>query len=116
MGYLFYEACKEADLPETGRGKRYEVEGYAICIFNLAGTLHASGDACPHERVSLGDGATLDGELIVCGAHRWEFNIRTGECLEDVSFPLRKHPVGRSEGTVYVGFWNADDGVEPPPA
>jgi nitrite reductase (NADH) small subunit len=106
VAYLFYEACEEADLPAVGHGKRYLVEGYDICIFNVDGTLHASGDACPHERVSLGDGSTLDGEIVTCGAHRWQFNIRTGECLEDDAFPLRKHPVGRSNGVVYVGFWD----------
>jgi nitrite reductase/ring-hydroxylating ferredoxin subunit len=104
MSFLFYEVCTEDELPAVGRGKRFEVEGYDLCIFNLNGTLHASGDACPHERVSLGDGATLDGEIITCGAHRWEFNVVTGECLEDASFPLRKFPVGRKDGVIYVGF------------
>ncbi len=26
--------------------------------------------------------------------------------LVDPGFPLRKHPVGRKEGMVYVGFWS----------
>ncbi len=109
MAYLFYEACPESELPEDGCARRYEVEGYDICIFNVGGTLHASGDACPHEHVSLGDGASLDGEIVTCGAHRWQFNVRTGACLEDEAFPLRKHPVGRKDGVVYVGFWTGDE-------
>ena len=107
MGWLYYEACDETEVP-PGAKLRVVVEGYPVALYNVDGTLYASGDYCPHERVSLGSGGTLDGEEITCGAHRWAFNVRTGVCLEDPNFPLKRFPVGRKNGTVYVGFWSED--------
>jgi len=102
--YRFFPACPESDLP-PGSKRRVRVEGYDVCLYNVGGTVYASGDACPHERVSLGDGGTMDGELVVCGSHRWAFNVRTGDCMEDpVGHRLLRLPVGRREGVVYVGF------------
>lgn len=108
MPYFFYEACPVEEVPE-GTRRRVVVEDYDVAIYNVGGTLYASGDACPHERVSLADGGTLDGEVVTCGAHRWAFNVRTGECYEDPGFCLKTHPVGRKDGTIYVGFWAEDE-------
>ena len=108
MGWLFYEACHEDEVPVGGKHKAI-VEGYPVAIYNVEGTLYASGDFCPHERVSLADGGGLEGEIITCGAHRWCFNVRTGECLEDAAFPLKRFPVGRRDGTVFVGFWDDEE-------
>ena len=112
MGWLFYPACTAAELPE-GTKKRVTVEGYDVCLANAGGTVFACGDICPHEHVSLGDGGTLDGEVLTCGAHRWDFNLRTGECLEDPAFPLRTFPVGRKDGVLYVGFWDDEEDASP---
>ena len=107
MGWLFYEACR-ADAVPPGTKKKVIVEGYPVALYNVDGTIYASGDFCPHEHVSLSDGGKLDGEIVTCGAHRWCFNVRTGECLEDEAFPLKRFPVGRKDGVVYVGFWDDD--------
>ena len=108
MAHLFYEACSEEQIPEGGK-LRVVVEGYEVCLYRVEGTIYASGDPCPHERVSLGDGGILDGEIITCGAHRWQFNVRTGECYANPKARLKTHPVGRKDGWVYVGFWSDED-------
>ena len=109
MPYLYYEACDVAEIPEGGRLKVI-IEDYPVALFNVGGTIYAGGDLCPHERVSLCAGGRLEGEIITCGAHQWRFNVRTGVCLEDSGFPLKRFPVGRKGGTVYVGFWSDDEG------
>jgi nitrite reductase/ring-hydroxylating ferredoxin subunit len=108
VGHLFYPACKAEDVAEGGK-LRVVVEGYPVCLYRVDGTFYASGDPCPHELVSLGDGGKMDGEVVTCGAHRWRFNVRTGECYEDSGHTLTQLPVGRKDGVVYVGF---DDGAE----
>ena len=107
MSWLFYEACA-VDLVPEGTKRRVMVEGYPVAIYNVEGTLYASGDPCPHERVSLADGGRLTGEIVTCGAHRWAFNVRTGQCLEDAAFPLTRFPVGRKDGKIFVGFWSGE--------
>ncbi|HCP48453.1 MAG TPA: non-heme iron oxygenase ferredoxin subunit [Deltaproteobacteria bacterium] len=113
MPYYFYSACTVNDLPVGGR-LRDAVEGYPVCLYNVEGTYFASTDSCPHERVSLGDGGTLDGATITCGAHRWSFDVRTGECHNNPGHKLRLFPVGRKGDEIFVGFWvNEGDGEEP---
>jgi nitrite reductase/ring-hydroxylating ferredoxin subunit len=106
MPWRYYPACR-ADEIAPGAKRRLEIEGYDLCLYNVGGKYYASGDPCPHEHASLGDGGMMDGEQVVCGAHRWCFNVRTGECSEDSTgrYRLRTFPVGRKEGVIYVGFW-----------
>lgn len=112
MSWSFFPACPASDVP-TGRTKKVRVEGFALCLTAVDGRVHACADACPHERVSLGDGGRMDGAEIVCGAHHWRFDVRTGQCSTDAGTTLRRFPVGRKDGWIYVGFWDGD-GPEPP--
>ena len=113
MPYYFYPACETDEVP-LGCHKRVAVEGYPVCLYNVDGTFHASGDACPHERVSLGDGGSLQGSTITCGTHQWTFDVRTGKCLNNPESLLRTFPVGRKGDTLFVGFWvDEGDGPEP---
>jgi nitrite reductase/ring-hydroxylating ferredoxin subunit len=111
VDHLFYPACAEDDVPEGGK-LRVIVEGYPVCLYRVNGTYYASGDPCPHELLSLADGGALDGEIVTCGAHRYRFNVRTGECYEDPGISLTRLPCGRKNGTVYVGFKDDEDAGE----
>ncbi|MCK6526673.1 Rieske 2Fe-2S domain-containing protein [Myxococcota bacterium] len=108
MAWRFYEACPEGAVPPGGK-RRVVVEGYPVCLVNLGGTIHATGDYCPHEAVSLGDGGRVEGETLVCGAHGWRFDVRTGACQDDPGVELPRFPVGRKDGWLYVGFWEEDE-------
>ena len=103
MSHLFYPACGEDDVPEGGK-LRVVVEGYPVCLYRVSGTFYASGDPCPHELLSLADGGFMEGEIVTCGAHRYRFNVRTGECFDDPGVHLTRLPCGRKDGTVYVGL------------
>ncbi len=107
MAWSYFPACPVLDVPEGGK-KRVIVEGYALCLFQIDGTLYAAADACPHERVSLADGGKMVRGRIVCGAHHWVFDPKTGVCETDAGHSLRRFPVGRKDGMIYVGFWEAE--------
>ncbi len=49
---------------------------YAIC--NIEGRIHALAGTCPHRGGPLGQGA-VNGALLTCPWHAWEFDCRTGE-------------------------------------
>jgi nitrite reductase (NADH) small subunit len=64
---------------------------YAVC--NVDGKLHCVDGICPHAGGPLGQG-NLNGSLLVCPWHGWEFDCTTGVndldedlCLE--TFPVR---------------------------
>lgn len=51
-----------------------------VVLVNVAGTIHAYEDRCPHRGVPLSDGR-FDGEAIICTAHEWTYDARTGQGL-----------------------------------
>jgi nitrite reductase/ring-hydroxylating ferredoxin subunit len=68
-----------AQVPD-GCMKRVEVDGEGVCLYNVGGEIFASLDACPHRGASLSEG-DLDGSVVMCPFHAWEFDVRTGECV-----------------------------------
>jgi nitrite reductase (NADH) small subunit len=63
---------------------------YAVC--NLDGTLHCFNGTCPHAGGPLGQG-TLNGNLLTCPWHGWEFDCRTGVNDFDEDVQLDRFPV-----------------------
>mgnify|MGYP000005112741 FL=1 len=63
-----------------GHGKTFTVGEHKIAMFRVDGELYAFDDECPHVGASLGDGK-LNGKLVTCPAHDWQFDITNGECI-----------------------------------
>lgn len=59
---------------------RVVVEGRAIALYNVAGTLYATSDVCTHAEASLCDGFQ-EGSEIECPLHESRFDIPTGKVL-----------------------------------
>ena len=59
-----------------------EIKGRGIALLNVNGTIYALDNTCPHAGGPLGEG-TLDGEVIECPWHGWQFNVKTGERLSN---------------------------------
>jgi nitrite reductase (NADH) small subunit len=62
-----------------GRCMTVEVSGSRIALFNVAGTLYAMDDTCAHRGGPLGDGS-LDGAIVSCPWHGWQYDVSTGVC------------------------------------
>lgn len=71
-----------SEIPE-GAGKRVEVAGKCLAVFNVGGVYHAVPDRCPHRGGPLSEGTVEDGKL-TCPWHGWAFEIATGN---RVGFP-----------------------------
>ena len=52
-------------------------EGNAYALANVNGELFCVDGLCPHAGGPLGEG-TLNGSMLVCPWHGWEFDCRTG--------------------------------------
>jgi nitrite reductase/ring-hydroxylating ferredoxin subunit len=82
---------KLATLKELPPGELIEVERgeelYALC--NVDGEIRALSGVCPHQGGPLGEGV-LNGDLIGCPWHMWEFHSGTGACTfgEGVAVPV----------------------------
>jgi nitrite reductase/ring-hydroxylating ferredoxin subunit len=105
--------------PETH--KIVAIKNIEIGIFNVAGTLYALPNVCPHQYGPLSKGpvggmmscnATTNwkfhwgrsGEILTCPWHGLEFDIKTGQCLAPKKFSVRSFPVSVVDGKVRVSL------------
>jgi nitrite reductase/ring-hydroxylating ferredoxin subunit len=99
----FRRAAAVSDIPED-RGLCVFVEGHDIGLFRVRGEVRAIDNACPHAGYPLCQGA-FDGTVVICPAHGWEFDLRTGASPQDPRTPLLESYPVRIEGNevfVYV--------------
>jgi ferredoxin-nitrite reductase len=71
-----------------GSGKTITVSGTEIAVFKCEGQLYATQNWCPHAGSALAAGA-LDGGAVVCPAHGYRFDLRTGACATDAQLRLK---------------------------
>ena len=80
----FVPAARLADVP-PGTGVGVEVEGRAVAVFNVDGTLHAIEDVCTHAGAKLSEGP-LEGRRVTCPWHHAVFDVPTGEACGGPAF------------------------------
>jgi nitrite reductase/ring-hydroxylating ferredoxin subunit len=102
-----HPVARVGEIPPGGR-KLLSVGRLAIGIFNVAGELRAYRNACPHAGAPVCEGRLsgtslpskvyeyaygLEGCILRCPWHGWEFDLRTGEHLVDPATRLRALPL-----------------------
>lgn len=75
----------------------------AIAVCNVGGQLYAMDGICPHSGGPLGHGA-LNGHLLACPFHAWEFDCRTGLSDVDDFLKLKAYPVTIEDGEIVVNL------------
>lgn len=84
-----------AALP-PGRVMEAEVGPNTVVICNAGGDLFAYDGICPHAGGPLGQG-NLEGNILICPWHAWEYDCRTGVNDYDENVKLTPYPV-KTEG------------------
>jgi len=87
----FVKVASLTELP-PGSARTVEVNGKAIALFNVQGTVYATDNTCLHQGGPLGEG-DLIGEVVVCPWHQWEYDVRTGEMPGNSSIKISTYPV-----------------------
>ena len=100
-----------------GERKIVEVDGKSIGLFNVRGNFYALHNRCPHMGGNLCagpvTGTTLptertefiygrEGELVRCGWHGWEFEIKSGICTVDRKLRAKVYPVTVEDGEITI--------------
>jgi len=80
-----------------------EVENMALMLHRRGEKVYATGVYCPHAEVRL-DPKNTSGDLIICKAHGYRSNIKTGECMEEPDIKLNTFPAVVEDGIVWVKF------------
>jgi len=76
------------------------------------GDIRAYQGHCPHQKTALSDGE-LEGNVLTCAAHSWQFNLSTGEGVNPRSCQLYRYQVKVQDGTIFVGIGTGEDGENP---
>ncbi|MBP9203700.1 MAG: Rieske 2Fe-2S domain-containing protein [Kofleriaceae bacterium] len=74
------------------RGFRVRGVTWPVLVTRVDGEVIASAGVCPHEDVALEDGE-LDGCVLTCPGHAYQFDLRTGACTHDAGLRLRRYRV-----------------------
>lgn len=104
------------ELPPGSR-RAVEVDGRSVCVVNAGGRLFALRNTCPHQGAALCRGTVggtmlpsrpleyvvgLEGLVLRCPWHGWEFRLDTGTALFDPKVRVKVYPVEVEDGRVVV--------------
>lgn len=72
----FVPVARLDEIPQD-RGLRIQIDGVAVGLYRVGESVYAMEDACPHAGFPLSEGS-FENCVIVCKAHGWPFDVRTG--------------------------------------
>lgn len=87
--------AKASEIP-VGGAKVVVVLGHPVAVFHLEDGFYAASNVCLHRGGPIGEG-TLDGPVVTCPMHGWEYDVRTGQNVGNPMARLRTYVV-RVEG------------------
>ena len=82
-GGAWHPLGASADLA-PGKVRSVEVAGRRLAVGRSEAGCFAADDSCPHAGASLGEGM-LDGDFLICPLHAYAYDVRTGDCEEDLT-------------------------------
>lgn len=80
-----------------------DVAGRKVLLVNIEDEVRAYQDRCPHQDSPLSEG-DLDGEVLTCSRHLWQFDALTGCGINPDTSQLSAYPVRVEDGMICVGI------------
>jgi nitrite reductase (NADH) small subunit len=77
----FVRTVKLGEVP-PGTVRELHVEGKAIALANVDGTIYAIDNTCLHRGGPLGEGL-LEGKVVTCPWHGWQYDVTTGKVVQN---------------------------------
>jgi len=97
----FKKVCNMDELWE-GEMREFEVDGRELLVVHLpGGQVRAIPASCPHQDQPLVDG-TLEGSILTCHAHLWQFDLVDGKGVNPADCRLVLFPVKVEGEDIYV--------------
>ena len=97
----FVKVASTSDL-KPGTAMTVSVNGKDIALYNVGGKIYATDNTCLHQGGPLGEGI-LEGEVVTCPWHMWEYNVCTGEKVGNSSVKVATYPVEVDGSDIKVG-------------
>jgi len=98
IGFTFI--CLKSELKEN-IGRKFIVDEIEVAVFKINDEVFALSNICPHQQTHLIYDGFIEEEFIVCPAHGWKFNLRTGK-KDSVSNGLQAYPLEIVDDKIFV--------------
>ncbi len=98
----FVKVAKVNEMP-PGSAREFQADGRMIALFNVEGSFHAVDNTCLHRGGPLGQG-TLEGEVVTCPWHGWQYNVKTGEAVFNEQIKVQCYEVKVEGDDICVGL------------
>lgn len=72
------KVAKKSEIPAEA-GKYVEVKGREIALFKVGDKVYAIDHVCHHQGGPLAEGG-LEGTIVTCPWHGWQYDVTTGVC------------------------------------
>lgn len=72
-----------------------------VALFRVGERFYALSNTCPHRGGSLGEGE-LEGFVVTCPWHGWQFDCRTGQAVENSAIQVKSYPVHVEGDDIYI--------------
>ncbi len=100
--HYFVDVCGVDDLWD-GEMEAFDVNGQEVLIVKHDGQVMAYDAICPHQSVSLAEGALTEDGLIICRAHHWQFRASCGSGVNPSTARLTRFALKIEGDRVLVG-------------
>jgi toluene monooxygenase system protein E len=77
------------------------VDGHEVLLVRHNGVVYAYENRCAHMGVALSEGR-LDGNVLTCRAHHWQYDVRSGAGVNPATACLRPFAVKIEDGKIFV--------------
>ena len=82
--------------------KKFDVDGIRILVANYGDGFRAFPPFCPHMEEPLQESALIEGELMTCTKHLWQWNLKTLEMTGPAEKPLLTYDTKLEGDDVFV--------------
>jgi nitrite reductase/ring-hydroxylating ferredoxin subunit len=98
----FVAVARVEDVP-PGAARAVRAGERNLAVYNVDGTFYATQHECLHLKGPLGEGR-LEGSVLTCPWHGWQYDVRTGENEFDRALALETFEVVVENGDVKVAL------------
>lgn len=98
----YVKVAKVEEMP-PGTAREFQADGKVIALFNVDGKFYATDNVCLHRGGPLGQGP-LEGEIVTCPWHGWQYNVTTGEAVFNDQIKVQTFEVKVEGDDIVVGF------------
>ena len=98
----FVTVARVEDVP-PGSVKTVRAGDEDVALAHVDGGFYATQAVCIHLQGPLGEGR-LDGPVLTCPWHGWQYDVRSGENEFDRAIQLRTYQVRVEDGNVQIAL------------